>query len=55
MGNILVILILVLAVAYIGRAFYRGSKKQAACGCGCSACGDDPSCSEQTEKKLLDT
>ncbi|MBU2497607.1 MAG: FeoB-associated Cys-rich membrane protein [Proteobacteria bacterium] len=44
MDNVFVILILVLAVAYIARTFYRKSKRQASCGSGCCGCDDDSSC-----------
>ena len=50
MGNILVLLIFILAVVYMARSFYRGFKKQVSCGCVCTACDDDPACTERTKK-----
>jgi hypothetical protein len=45
MENVIVIVIVVLAVAYLFRAFFRTSGKDApSCGCGCSACGSETVC-----------
>jgi len=43
MQNLIVVLIIALAVLYVGRRFYRSSKLEEGCGCGCSSC--------DTEKK----
>jgi hypothetical protein len=49
MENILVIVIVVLAGAYIIRRYYRGSKKGLDCGCGCSSCSSETTSEDQTE------
>jgi len=41
MDNLLVILIIVLAGAYLVRTFYRRSRNKSAPGCGCSSCDVD--------------
>jgi uncharacterized membrane protein YadS len=45
MQNVIVIVIVVLAVAYLFRAFFRSSRKEApSCGCGCASCGSETVC-----------
>ena len=46
MDNLIVILIVVLAGAYIVRTFYKRWKKRDGDVCGCSACDMNTSCSE---------
>ena len=42
MYNLLVILIVVVAIAYIIRTFYKRLKKKEVGCCGCSSCDTDP-------------
>lgn len=48
MQTILVILIVGLAVAYVGRRFYANFKKgaQTNCSCGCGGCANENSCDD---------
>jgi hypothetical protein len=46
MENILVIIIVGLAVFFLGRSYYRKYKKKDACGCGCTDCPTDTSACE---------
>ena len=51
MDNILVIMIVILACAFIARTFHRRSKKEGDCSCGCSTCDADITCNEPTKDK----
>ena len=48
METLIVILIVGLAVIYVGRRFFNNLKKgsQASCGCGCSACDVQSDCAD---------
>ncbi len=57
MENIIVILLVGLAAAYIGRVYYKKYKKSNQCSCGCSDClADATSCEfpDEREKYSLD-
>jgi attachment p12 family protein len=41
MYNLLVILIVIIAITYIIRTFYKKLKKQDDCRCDCSSCNPD--------------
>ena len=43
MENVIVIIIVVLAAAYLGRTYYKKYKKGSQCSCGCAACPTDTS------------
>lgn len=45
MENVIVVMVVVLAVAYLSRGFFRASRKDApTCGCGCSGCSPETAC-----------
>ncbi len=45
MENVIVVVIVVLAVAYLFRTFFRSSRSDApSCGCGCASCGSETAC-----------
>jgi len=44
MDNLVVIVIVVLAVAYIVRTFRKRSNRRLGCDCGCSSCDIGPTC-----------
>ncbi len=45
MENVIVVIIVVLAVVYLLRSFFRSSRKDApSCGCGCSGCRSETVC-----------
>jgi hypothetical protein len=54
MQNILVILIVGLAVFFIGRSYYRKYTKKNQCSCGCTSCSTDTTACDlpQAKKKL---
>ncbi|MGD8946292.1 MAG: FeoB-associated Cys-rich membrane protein [Desulfobacterales bacterium] len=57
MENIIVILLVGLAVAYIGRVYYKKYKKSNQCSCGCNTCPTDANSCEfpdEREKYLRD-
>jgi hypothetical protein len=43
MQNLIVIIIVGLAVVYIGRSYYKKYKKGNQCSCGCEGCAADTS------------
>ena len=51
MEDLLVILIVVLAGAYIARTYYRKWKKKKACGCVCSGCESLNECGVPPKKE----
>ena len=51
MENIIVILIVGVAVAFIGRNLYHKFKKKDRCDCGCSSCPADESSCESPEER----
>lgn len=52
MENIIVVLIVALAVAFIGRSFYQKYvKKKQSCNCGCASCPTDVSTCELPEAR----
>ena len=53
MDNLLVILIVALAGAYIVRRFYKSAKNTG--GCGCSSCDAHETCDEPLKNKSLDS
>ena len=58
MENLLVIIIVALAGAYIVRTFYRRWKGEEDCGCGCSSCDieatcDDPKKGREEHREIL--
>jgi hypothetical protein len=55
MENLLVILIVGLAVFFIGRSYYRKYTKKDQCSCGCTSCPTDASTCDlpEAKKKLL--
>lgn len=53
MEDVVVILIVVLAGAYLGRTLYRRRKGARACGCGCSSCDAAAKCDNVTPKDPL--
>jgi hypothetical protein len=60
METLIVILIVGLAVIYVGRRFFNNLKKgsQASCGCGCSACDVQSDCADPgkaQDLQILDT
>lgn len=52
MYNLLVILIVIVAIAYLIRFFYKRLKNQGDCCCGCSSCNTDSTYCEPTENSL---
>ena len=48
MDTFVMILIVGLAIFYVGRKFFTNLRKNAqpSCGCGCSACGDQNICTD---------
>jgi hypothetical protein len=53
MENLIVILIVVLAGAYIIRTFYRRWNRKEADVCGCSSCDMNTTCSELEKEKYV--
>ena len=53
MQNIIVAIIVIAAVWYLGRRFYRNAKalEQDACGCGCDGCTQVNICDEMPDKE----
>lgn len=51
MENIIVILIVGVAAAFMGRNFYQKFKKKDRCDCGCSSCPADVSSCESPEER----
>ncbi len=54
MYNLLVILIVIVAISYIIRTFYKRLKNQEDSCCECSSCNPDSTLCEPTEKSLHD-
>jgi len=53
MDNLLVILIVIVAIAYIIKTFFKKLKQEDSC-CGCSSCNTDSTSCEPTENSLHD-
>jgi hypothetical protein len=51
MENIIVIIIVALAAAFLGRSYYKKYKKGNQGSCGCSSCPSGSSCCQLTEDK----
>ncbi|MBW2428515.1 MAG: FeoB-associated Cys-rich membrane protein [Deltaproteobacteria bacterium] len=51
MENIIVIIIVGLAVAFLGRGYYKKYKKGNQCSCGCTSCSTDNSSCEFPEER----
>ena len=49
MQTFLVVLIVAVAVAYLGRRFRRSTRTRNACGCGCEGCGAVDACVDIAE------
>jgi hypothetical protein len=49
MQTLVVVLIVLIAVAYLGRRFYRSTRTKNACGCGCDGCGAVDACADIAE------
>jgi hypothetical protein len=45
METLIVIVIVAVAAAYVGRIFYKGFKQKDGCDCGCTCCSLSDSCS----------
>ncbi len=54
MEMLIVVLIVVVSAAYVGRVFYKGFTQKDACSCGCTCCSDSDSCSEPAAVKTRD-
>lgn len=46
MENIMVLLIVVVAAAYVFKTFYKGSREGASCNCGCDTCDTASDCTD---------
>ncbi|MBW1704468.1 MAG: FeoB-associated Cys-rich membrane protein [Deltaproteobacteria bacterium] len=55
MDNLLVILIVIVAIAYIIRTFFKRLKKQEDSCCGCSSCNTDSTYCKPTENSFHDS
>ncbi|MCP4669315.1 MAG: FeoB-associated Cys-rich membrane protein [Deltaproteobacteria bacterium] len=51
MENLLAILIVTSAAAYLVRTFYKRWKEPQDCGCGCSSCNVETTCDEPDKGK----
>jgi hypothetical protein len=50
MQTLIVILIVVIAAAFLIRNFLKKFRQKEACGCGCSSCPADPATCEENPK-----
>lgn len=56
MENLIVTVIVVLAVVYVGKTFYKSAKNSNKCACGCSSCDTSSSCTlpDKTNKNIFE-